>query len=379
MYSRQIIPQIESVFWSGKVILIIGPRQVGKTTLIETLLAKHAEEKDIVRFHGEYSEDYDLLNSLEFGRMSTAIGSRKWIYIDEWQKIPNIGNALKILVDHYGDTRTIIVSWSSSVHLLSHTAEPLTGRKRVFILYPLSFAEIADTHGIHETDRRLEEYLIYGSYPAVVNHANISDKQDELRDISSSALYRDILEFQDIRNPQMLTKLLKIIALQIGQEVSLASLGQAISLDARTVERYIDLLEKSYIIFRVPPYYTNKLKEITKMQKIYFYDIGIRNALLGQYNAIEDRVDKWALWENYIMSERKRALVYARRDIREHFWRGKNQQEIDLVEEQAGNLSATEIKWRPQKSRLPSEFRSLYGDIPFSEITREGYIPFLTE
>ena len=206
--------------------------------------------------------------------------------------MPNIGNTLKILIDHYKNTRNIFVSGSSSIHLLSNTAEPLTGRKRVFTLYPLSFAEISAKYGTHETDRKLEEYLIYGSYPGVINLANTLSKKQELLDLTSSALYRDILEFQTIRNPQLLTRLLKMIALCIGQEVSLSALGQEIGMDSRTVERYIDLLEKSFIIFRLPPYYTNKLKEITKMQKIYFYDIGIRNALLGQYNSIDDRVDK---------------------------------------------------------------------------------------
>lgn len=377
MFNRAITAQIEWVLWTGKIILVLGPRQVGKTTLINTILAKSAQEWDIVRLHGEYSEDYELLNSQDFGRLTTAIGHRKWIFIDEGQKIPNIWNTLKILIDHYKNTRNIFVSGSSSIHLLSHTAEPLTGRKRVFTLFPLSFWEISDKYGVHETDRKLEEYLTYGSYPGVINMGDIANKKQELLDLSSSALYRDILEFQDIRNPQLLTRLLKIIAIQIWQEVSLSALGQEIGMDSRTVERYIDLLEKSFIIFRLPPYYTNKMKEITKMQKIYFYDIGMRNALLGQYNPIEDRVDKWAIWENYIISERKRARLYRQDISTEHFWRGKNQQEIDLIENTGDTLRAIEIKWKEQKSKLPSEFVSIYGDTPFSEIHTKNYIPFL--
>lgn len=377
MFDRTITPQIESVLWKGKIILILGPRQVGKTTLIENILTKHAAPTDVVRFHWEYHEDYDLLNSLDFGRITTAIWDRKWIFIDEGQKIPNIGNALKILIDHYKNTRHIFVSGSSSIHLLSNTAEPLTWRKRVFTLYPLSFGEISAKYGIHETDRKREEYLTYGSYPSVINFENTTDKKQELLDLTSSALYRDILEFQSIRNPQLLTRLLKIIALQIGQEVSLSALGQEVGMDSRTVERYIDLLEKSFIIFRLPPYYTNKMKEITKMQKIYFYDIGIRNALLGQYTPMEDRWDTWSIWENYIISERKRAREYAQDDSREHFWRWKNQQEIDLIEDTGGKLSAIEIKIKEQKSKIPSEFASIYGDIPFREINRVNYPSFL--
>jgi len=202
-------------------------------------------------------------------------------------------------------------------------------------------------------------------YPAVLSHASNEAKREELADLTSSALYRDILEFQQIRNPSLLTGLLKLLALQIGSEVSLHSMAQALSIESRTIERYIDLLEKSYIVYRIPPYYTNKKKEIIKTQKIYFYDVGIRNAILGNYTPLDARDDVGKLWENWVWSEWIKKIRYNRSTWSLHFWRGKNQQEIDMVMEDAGKLATYEMKYGKKQSILPSWFRELYGDTPY--------------
>ncbi len=377
MIERKITKDLESYLFQGKILMIVWPRQVGKTTLVEQMLAKHADERDIIRFSWEYSADYDLLDSRDFPRLVSAIGDRKWIFIDEWQKIPHIWTTLKILTDHYKDTKTIFVTGSSSFHLLSHTSEALTGRKRVFTLYPFSFGELVQAQGFHETDTRITSYLKYGMYPWVVLAQDEREKQRALIELASSWLYRDILEFQEVKNPSILTKLLKLLALQIGSEVSLSSLGAELGMDSRTVERYIDLLEKSYIIYRIPPFYSNKRKEITKMQKIYFYDIGIRNAFLDQFSDIENRIDKWNIWENWLITERKKHMDYSFLLGDLHFWRGSNQQEIDLVQDGEGRIRAYEIKWKLQNSRIPSLFQELYPSGEYSEVNRENYSEFL--
>jgi hypothetical protein len=357
--------------------MLVGPRQVGKTTLVETLCQRHSKAHEVITFHGEYHEDAQLLNSLEFGRITAAIGNRKWIVIDEGQKIPRIGDALKILIDHYKHTRHIVVTGSSSLHLLSQTAESLAGRKRVFTLYPLSYYELSQHHGVHETHRQLETHLLYGSYPAVVNAPNLHEKRQELLDLSSSALYKDILEFQDVRNPAVLSNLLRILALQIGQEVSFSSLAQELGMNSRTVERYIDLLEKNFILFRLPPFYSNRMKEISKMQKIYFVDLGIRNALLNQFNPLEQRTDKGQIWENYLISERRRQLGYAQSPARTYFWRNKNQQEIDWIEQYDGVLTSYEIKWKERASRPPKAFHTLYPHAQHHSLNKDNYSSFL--
>jgi len=369
--------ELESYLFGGKVLMIVWPRQVGKTTLVEQILETHADENHIIRLSGERIADYDLLDSRDFPRLLSAIWDRKWIFIDEWQRVPNIGTTLKILADHYKDTKTIFVTGSSSFHLLSHTSEALTGRKRVFMLYPFSYSELVDAYGWHEVDTRLPEYLNYGMYPGVILSSDIREKKKSLLELASSWLYRDILEFQEVKNPSILTKLLKLLALQVGSEISLSSLGALLGMDSRTVERYIDLLEKSYIIYRLPPFYSNKRKEITKMQKIYFYDIGIRNAFIDQFLDIENRIDKWNIWENWLVTERKKHMEYSFILGDLHFWRGSNQQEIDLVQDGEGRIQAFEIKWKAQNTRAPSLFSELYPSADYSEIHRENYTNFL--
>ncbi len=214
-------------------------------------------------------------------------------------------------------------------------------------------------------------------YPGVILSSDIREKKRTLLELASSGLYRDILEFQEVKNPSILTKLLKLLALQVGSEMSLSSLGVELGMDSRTVERYIDLLEKSYIIYRLPPFYTNKRKEITKMQKVFFYDIGIRNAFIDQFADIENRIDKGNIWENWLITERKKHMEYSFILGDLHFWRGSNQQEIDLVQDGEGRIQAFEIKWKPQESHIPSLFRELYPSGEYSEVNRENYIDFL--
>lgn len=234
----------------------------------------------MIRWSGDDARDRELLMSEEFERVNNWIGQARYIFIDEAQKIPNIGNMLKLLIDRYKSTKQIIITGSSSFHILTQTSEPLTGRKIVYTLYPLTVGEMIDFSGQDNLRKNLENILLYGMYPDVRSRSTNDEKEVLLRELATSGLYRDILEFQNVRNSYTIEKLIKYLALQIGSEVSYHDIGKQLGMDSRTVERYVDLLEKSFIVYRLPPYFTNKQKELSKMPKIYFYDIGIRNAFL---------------------------------------------------------------------------------------------------
>ncbi len=334
MFLRVLQKDIESYLFEGKIIILLGPRQVGKTTLIDTILSTRRDE-GIVRWSGDNSLDREFLSENRIERMAPRIGDARYIFIDEAQKIENIGDILKQLVDTYKTTKQIIVTGSSSFHILDQTSEALTGRKVTFMLYPISLREYLLSEGPDLVLRTLEERLIYGMYPDILSTHDIIKKQRYLTELTNSSLYRDILEFQEIKNSASIDKLLRILALRIGSEISFSQIGALLSMDGRTIERYIDLLEKSYIIFRLPPYYTNKEKELSKMQKIYFYDLGIRNALLGNFHDLSLRDDVGKLWENFVIVERMKHRIYSGIFATQHFWRSYDQQEVDLIEESA--------------------------------------------
>lgn len=373
MFYRTITPEIEKVFFSDKIIILTWPRQVGKTTLINTILDKYRSTKTILTVTGDHISTRDLFSSQDLTRLIAACDAYDIIFIDEGQVIPDIGTTLKILIDHYHATKQIIVTGSSSINLLSHISESLAWRKRVFFLYPISFHEVKNQVWFLEFDTHLEEILITGMYPRVLLSHSLADRIQELSDLASSALYKDILEFQSLKNSAILTKLLKILALQIGQELSLSRIGQELSLDGRTIERYIDLLEKSYIVYRLPPFYSNKKKEVIKMNKIYFYDLGIRNALLENFSPFPSRTDRGQLWENWVINEYKKSFEAKNILGTFHFWRGSNQQEIDLIHEWNGAIDAIEIKWNSQNTLCPSLFRELYPTANYREIHRKDY------
>ncbi len=372
MFARSIISELSSEWFQGKILMLIGPRQVGKTTLIESLLSTCPQD-EVIRFSGDRAEDVEILSSRSFAKVESKLEEYRYIFIDEAQKIEYIGTMLKILVDTYKGQKQIFITGSSSFRILDMTEEALTGRKVVHYLYPLSLEEISINTGLHALDTRMEDILRYGLYPAVHNTKSEKNKQTTLLELASSYLYRDIIEFQDVKNATVIRNLLKILALRIGQEISLHDIGKHIWLDSRTVERYIDLLEKSYILWRLPPYYTNKEKEITKMHKIYFYDVGIRNALLENFQPLDTRNDIGALWENLMMVEKLKYNSYHHILSRMYFWRTRSGQEIDLIEERSGSIFATEIKWNKSKKNAPATFRALYPEYTWNSLQRENW------
>ncbi|MCK9272848.1 ATP-binding protein [Candidatus Gracilibacteria bacterium] len=377
MYKRILEEKIKNDFFSGKIIMLLGARQIGKTTLVEEILKKNYHENDIVFFNGDYNDDRELLSENSLKKLGLYIEDKKIIFIDEAQKIQNIGNTLKIIFDKYKDQKQLIVTGSSSINLLDLTSEPLTGRKIVYMMYPISIGEIKNTYDVKDIYSSLENLLIFGSYPAVLNKTNITDKIKTLKELSSSSLYRDILEFQQIKNSYVIMKLLKLLALQIGKEVSINELATNLGVDTKTVDRYIDLLEKSFIIFRLPPYFTNKRKELNKSNKIYFYDLGIRNSILGDYNFLENRNDIGELWENFLITERIKKNEYAEKYLSKYFWRTYNQSEIDYIEEYDGKLHAYEFKWGNKLVKVPKSFIEAYPDSSFEVINKDNFLDFV--
>jgi len=368
---REIQSLIEKDFFDGKVIILTGARQVGKTTLIQKLLKNHT---DIINFNADNPTDRSKLENKDFEQLDLLIGHAKIIFIDEAQKIVNIGNTLKLLVDNYGQNKQIIATGSSSLNLLSNTSEPLTGRKYVYELFGFSLRELYSKNDYLKLDKELSSLLIYGTYPDVYLNP-INEKQRLLQEITKSYLYQDILELEQVRNPAVLNKLLSAIALQLGSEVSLTELGRLVNLDLRTVERYIDLLEKNYVLFRLPPYYTNQRKTLSKLNKFYFYDLGIRNMLINNFNELDKRNDVGGLWENFLVVERLKLRKYKSRYASQYFWRTYDGAEIDLVEQIAGKLHGYEFKWRKKRS-VPKSWLE-YPNSSYKSIGKENYKEFL--
>ena len=358
MYNRSIQSQISEKMFKGKAIIIVGPRQVGKTTISNSLINDSGYAKNIIKFNCDNPTDRNKLNNRDFEFLDFLIGNKKIIFIDEAQKVETIGQTIKLLVDGYKNKKQIIATGSSSINLLDKTEEPLTGRKIVFKLYPLSLDELYPDKDLLKISKEMEMLLIYGSYPEVINANGANDKEEILRELSSSYLYKDIFEFQEIKNSSVLTSLLKALALQVGSEVSYNELSNIIGIDKKTVERYINLLEKNYIIFRLPPYAKNKRRTISKLRKIYFYDLGIRNTIINNYNLLSDRNDIGALWENFVIIERFKKQEYEKLYTNNYFLRTYDGAEIDLIEERGGKIEGYEFKW---KSRSGVKTKQLAG------------------
>ena len=373
MISRIIEKQIENYLFKGKAILLTGPRQSGKTTLMEALLAR--QEQAVITFNGDEADIRELLSNTTSTRLRSIIGEHKIVFIDEAQRIPNIGITLKLFTDQLKDVQ-IIASGSSAFDLADQTNEPLTGRKFEFQLFPLSFKEMVSHHGLIEEKRLLEHRLVFGYYPEIITSPGMEKKLLKL--LSESYLYKDLLMLEQIKKPSLLDKLLKALALQIGNEISNNELAQLTGADSGTIEKYIDLLEKVFVIFRLPAYSGNVRNEIKKGKKIYFWDNGIRNAVIGNYNLLNSRTDVGALWENYVISERIKHLKYTEMDRATHFWRTTQQQEIDYIEDTGDKLLAFEIKWNPKaKAKFPLTFTKAYPNHEVKLITQNNYEQFL--
>lgn len=359
MYKRIITSQIKIKFFKGKAIIIVGARQTGKTTLALELIGKY--EKNAVRiFNCDNPTDRELLSNKDLEFLQKLIGQARIVFIDEGQKVNTIGQTLKLLVDFYKDQKQIIVTGSSSFNLLDKTQEPLTGRKFVFNLFPLSAEEIYPEKNALKILKELEPRLIYGNYPAVAAKESFAEKEEELRELAASYLYKDILESSQIKNSSTLSGLLKALALQIGSEASYTELANVIGVDKKTVERYVDILEKNYIVFRLRPYAKNKRKIISKLKKIYFWDTGVRNAVINNFNFLSSRDDAGALWENFIIADRLKYQAYHKLYRDNYFWRTYDGAEIDLVEEKEGKPAGYEFKWKRNKRKAAAP--AAWGD-----------------
>jgi len=371
MIRRFIHDQIVERFGNGKVILLYGPRQVGKTTLIKAISSSYKT----LWLNGDESDVKLLFENPTSTRLKNLVGSAELIVIDEAQSIPGIGLALKLMVDNLEGIQ-IIATGSSSFELADKLNEPLTGRKYEFHLFPFSFEELKNHSNLLDEKRLLEQRLIFGSYPEIINKP--AEAIENLQLISSSYLYKDIFRFGNIKKPHLLEKLVQALALQIGQEVSYNELSQLIGIDRETIERYIDILEKAFVVFRLSALNRNVRNELKKSRKIYFYDTGIRNAVIKNFNSLALRSDVGALWENYLVSERFRFNRYHQNFNNSWFWRTSAQQEIDYLEEAGGEMRAWEFKWKVSKNiRFPSAFLQGYPGTQCAVVDSLHYDDFL--
>ena len=371
---RSVIKQLQSRLFKGKIILLTGPRQVGKTTLLRELNnGKHAFKW----INADEIESRQLLDVLSSKRIKKEFGDSKLIIIDEAQRIPEIGLKLKIIADELKDIQ-VIATGSSAFDLASKVNEPLTGRKWEFMLYPLSFDEMVKHHGYTAEKSLLPHRLVYGYYPEVVTHDG--QEQELLKLLTDSYLYKDILIWNKVNKADKIVKLLQALAFQVGSQVSYNEIGNKIGLDSHTVETYIDLLEKSFVVFRIGTFSRNLRNELTKTRKIYFYDNGIRNAVIANYNPLELRNDVGALWENFLMSERQKFNAYNKIYCNRFFWRTKAQQEIDYIEERGGKIYAYEFKWSPKtKVKFPASFLKAYANSETAVITSNNFDEFISK
>ena len=370
MYLRSLRDKIEKRIDSGKVIIVIGPRQVGKTTLIESIL----KTKDYLLLDGDDPKTRTLLSASNTEQIRSILGNNQFVFIDEAQRIDGIGLTMKIITDRFKDVQ-LFASGSSSFDLSNKINEPLTGRKWEYQLFPISWEEYENHHGYLYSEQQLENRLLYGFYPDVLN--NPGDEIPILRNLVSSYLYKDILSFADLRKPEVLDKLVQALALQVGSEVSYSELAQIVNVDKNTISKYIDILQKGYIIFRLGSFSRNIRNEIKTSNKIYFYDNGVRNMIVGNFSPLEIRSDKGALWENFLISERVKQIEYKQSLARIYFWRTKQQQEVDFVEEESGKITGFEFKWEKKTNvRLPKSFTETY-DAESRIIDKENFREFV--
>lgn len=373
MIQREIEKLIEERLFKGKAILLFGPRQVGKTTSVRSILTKN--DQKCLFLNGDEADVRESLENTTSTKLSLLFGENKIVFIDEAQRIKGIGITLKLITDVLKDIQ-VIATGSSAFDLANEIQEPLTGRKYEFQLLPISFQEMVKHHGILEEKRLLEQRMVFGYYPEIV--VNPNNAEENLKLLSNSYLYKDLLTLEQIKKPALLGKILKALALQVGSEVSYNEISRLVNGDFHTVEKYIDLLEKAYVIFTLPAFSKNVRNEIKKGRKIYFYDNGVRNAIISNFNSLSSRTDVGALWENFLISERMKYLVYNNLDAWKYFWRTTAQQEIDYLEELNGKMTAYEFKWNPNKKvKFPKTFTSAYPEANTALITPKNFEEFV--
>ena len=380
LIKRQLQQVIEERMFQGKAVILIGARQVGKSTLFRQILnelyAKGITNEQVLMLDCDDPEMRGLLQDANLNDLGQLLVGKRVVLVDEAQRIKGIGLTLKMITDHFPDTQ-LLVTGSSSFLLQGQLNEPLTGRKFEYHLFPISTQELYGDGGLVLVKQSLESRLVFGSYPDVLSQKE--NARELLGNLSGSYLYQDLLSLESVRKPAILEKLLVALALQLGDEVSYNELAQTVGTDSKTVEKYIDLLEKCYVIFHLSALSRNLRTELKKSKKIYFYDNGIRNALIRNYNPVPLRNDMGVLWENFFISERMKYNHYNRRHVNVYFWRTTQQQEIDYVEESDGQFSAFEMKWNPKKGRtaMPSSFSQVYPVASAAIITPENYLEWL--
>lgn len=375
MIHRSIEDNIRTLLGGQKAIIIIGARQVGKSTLLNQMLG---DMDGVMWMNGDDVDVQDLFREMTSTRMLALLGNHKTLVIDEAQRIPDIGLRIKIITDQIKHVQ-VIATGSSSFELTSKLNEPLTGRKREFRMFPLTFAEMVNHTSFLDELRMLPHRMVYGYYPEVV--CNAGDEQATLKELTDSYLYKDIMQLDGINKPDRLVRLLKALALQIGSQVSYNEIGSMIGIDAKTVERYIDVLEKSFIVFRLGSFSRNLRNELKISRKIYFWDLGVRNAVIGNLAQIENRTDVGELWENFVIAERLKKNVYKGSFAQSWFWRTRQQQEIDYIEEENGQIVAYEFKWNDRKANVkcPAVFKKTYPEATFHVVTPKNIETFLLE
>ncbi|MBK8490240.1 MAG: ATP-binding protein [Saprospirales bacterium] len=374
MISRLQEDNIRTLLGNGKAIIVIGPRQVGKTTLVQQITEKLAP--NVLWLTGDNPATRSLFENISLARLKTVIGSHKVVVFDEAQRLHNAGLTLKLITDHLQAVQ-LFVTGSSSLDLAAELKESLVGRKREYQLFPLSFVEMSNHHGYLAERSMLEHRMLFGYYPEVVK--NTPDRgQQILNELTDGLMYKDLLALDQLKKPSILVKLLQALALQLGNEVSYNEVAQIVGADPLTVERYIDLLEQTFVLFRLPSLSRNARNEIKKGRKIYFYDNGIRNSIIQNFNPLALRQDTGALWENFLLAERMKRNAYGAYFCNAYFWRTTTQQEIDYIEEYGGQLHAYEFKWRAGKPpRFPKSFLEAYPDSETSLVNQENFEEFV--
>uniref|UniRef100_UPI0037523269 ATP-binding protein n=1 Tax=Flavobacterium sp. TaxID=239 RepID=UPI0037523269 len=369
IFNKKVLP--------NKVLVLLGARRVGKTAFIKNYLS-NIPNSDYLQLNGEDIYDANLLKERSVSNYSRLLAGVKLLVIDEAQNIPDIGMILKLIVDSI-DGIKIIATGSSVFDLSNKLGEPLVGRKNTIYLFPLAQMEFSEYENYKETTNKLEERLLFGSYPELEQYPDWNDKISYLKEIINSYLLKDILIFEGIKQSSKILDLLKLIAFQVGQEVSLQELARQLGISKNTVESYLDLLSKVFVIYKVPGFSKNLRKEITKSNRWYFCDNGIRNGIIANFTRLETRTDVGALWENYLASERVKHQNYTQKTVSNSFWRTYDQQELDWLEEENGLLSGFEFKWNEnRKAKIPTAFAKAYPDASFEVVNKGNYLDFIT-
>ncbi len=377
MIKREIEEKIINLLKNQqKIVVLYGARQVGKTTLIKKVVQEFTQK--ILMVNADEQQYIDTLSSRDFNQLSGLIEGYGLLFIDEAQRIPDIGINLKILYDKMPQLK-IIVTGSSSLDLANRVNEPLTGRIYTSKLYPVSIAEWQNFTGMNdfETTVQMEQFLLFGMYPEIFSYKNFKEKRKYLDDLCSSYLYKDILSLSNVKYPEKLNQLLKLLAYQVGQLVSLQELSNTLQIHREALINYISLLEKSFVIFRLQGFSRNLRKEVVKMDKIYFYDTGVRNALINNFGPLQMRNDKGQLWENFLMAERMKANEYYEKFTDSYFWRTYSGAELDLVEDKDGQLHGYEFKWGNKQSKSPSSWHENYPNSSFECINTDNFLKWL--